>query len=234
MQLGFSTGAIAFADFRLALERLRPFHLQAVELSALRAHEFMPLIEAIETLDLAGYSYVAFHAPSQFPPEDEARIVAGLEGVINPCTTVVVHPDAIHNKRLWARLGRALCFENMDKRKCIGRTAAELATLFDKLPDASLCLDLGHAWQIDRTMTEARQIVRRFSNRIRQLHISEVNTRSQHVPLTLSTVTAFRKVVDILPDVPWILESVVEPEKIGAEIAFVRESFSHSIVTIPD
>jgi sugar phosphate isomerase/epimerase len=234
MQLGFSTGAIAFGDFRLALQRLRPFHLEAVELSALRMHEFGPLIDALGTLDLSDYCYVAFHVPSRFTVDEERVIVDGLRRLSNRCDAVVVHPDAVHDAALWRPLGARLCFENMDKRKPIGRTARELASLFDKLPEAKLCLDLGHVWQIDRTMAEARQILRAFGRRVRQIHVSEVNTASQHASLTLTTVIAFHRVLDLLPEVPWILEAVTPPEKIANEIDYVRESFADVTQIIND
>jgi hypothetical protein len=234
MRLGYSTGAVAFGDFRLGLERLRPFQLEAVELSALRESELRPLANAMGTLDLGGYSYIAFHAPSRFAPEQEPAIAEAVQSLSDRCDAAIVHPDAMHNGRLWKSLGDLLCFENMDKRNRIGRTADELATLFAAFPDAHLCFDLGHAWQMDHTMTEALQILRRFRDRIRQLHVSEVNTKSEHVPLTLTTVTAFRRLLDLLPDVPWILEAVTAPDKIGDEIQYVRESFTATMNFVAD
>jgi len=43
--VGFSTGALAFADFRRGLQMLRETGAKAVELSALRAAELDPLME---------------------------------------------------------------------------------------------------------------------------------------------------------------------------------------------
>lgn len=235
MELGYSTGAVAFGDYQLALERLRPHRLTAIELSALRLAELGPLVNAIPDLDLVQYSYLAFHAPSRYSSEQEPNVVDEIRRIADRFDAIVVHPDAVQNRRLWNDFGELICFENMDKRKPIGRTADELSTLFNSFPNASLCLDLGHAWQIDRTMTEARQILRRFKGRVRQVHVSEVNTNSEHVPLTLTTVTAFRRVMDLLPDVPWILEAVTPAEKIGSEISFVRESFATDVhLAIPD
>ena len=57
MKSGFSTGAVAFGDFRLALDRLRPLALDAIELSALRKDELQPLIDALPNLNLDAYSY---------------------------------------------------------------------------------------------------------------------------------------------------------------------------------
>ena len=59
----------------------------------------------------------------------------------------------------WARFGALLCIENMDKPKPIGQPAAELVRIFHVLPRASLCFDIGHARQVDTTMSEATAIL---------------------------------------------------------------------------
>ena len=99
----------------------------------------------------------------------------------------------MHTPSNWACLGDCLCIENMDKRKPIGQTATDLARFFDLLPNASLCFDIGHARQIDPTMSEAWAILQRFRNRIKQLHVSEVNTQSKHDPISLESILAFRR-----------------------------------------
>jgi|SRR6266568_3232799 len=72
-----------------------------------------------------------------------------------------VHPDVIEDYSAWEYLGSALCIENMDQRKAIGRTADELGSIFDRLPSAALCFDIGHARQVDTTMT-AYFIIQQF------------------------------------------------------------------------
>lgn len=51
--IGFSTGALALSNFRLALEELQGQPVNAVELSALRYPELQPLLDALESLTLA-------------------------------------------------------------------------------------------------------------------------------------------------------------------------------------
>ena len=58
-RIGFSTGALARGDFRGALEKLRLYGLQVVELSALRASELDPLANALPSLDLSDFSFVS-------------------------------------------------------------------------------------------------------------------------------------------------------------------------------
>lgn len=224
--IGFSTGALSFGAYAQGLAAIRSNHLAAVELSALRQPELAPLVSALDALDLSAFQYVAFHAPSEIAPGTEERVVNLLLQVAERGWPIVVHPDVIENHCLWRQIGPLLCVENMDKRKPIGRTADELQTIFDLLPDASFCFDAGHARQIDSTMTEAYLILRRFGAKLRQLHVSEVNTRSKHDPLSYATLLAFRKIADMIPiNVPLIVESVIECGQIAAEIERVRSAF---------
>ncbi|HWZ83573.1 MAG TPA: TIM barrel protein [Terriglobales bacterium] len=217
--VGFSTGALARSDFRLALQMLAGKEVSAVELSALRQDELVPLVNHIGQLDLTPFEYVSFHAPSTMEPVFEPLALELLERVAARGWLIIVHPDAMHTRSEWARLGDRLCLENMDKRKPIGQTAKDLAALFEELPNASLCFDIGHARQVDPTMSEASAILRRFRDRIGQLHVSEVNTESRHDRLSLESILAFQKVCHLVPpDVPMILESRVDEAEINEEI----------------
>jgi hypothetical protein len=157
--IGFSTGALAYADFRRGLAMISRRGLSTIELSALRQNELIPLLDAIPTLDLSGFEYVSIHAPSQFEPAWEQTLFSRLQAEGWRGWPIVIHPDAIRDFGLWRELGPRVCIENMDKRKPIGRTADELAVVFDQLPAATLCFDAGHARQVDLTMTEAYLIL---------------------------------------------------------------------------
>jgi hypothetical protein len=125
----------------------------------------------------------------------------------------------MHNRQSWQRLGKNLCLENMDKRKPVGQTARDLADLFETLPEACLCFDIGHARQVDPTMSEASEILGCFGPRIRQLHVSEVNAQSKHDCLSLESIMAIQKVSHLVPkNIPVILESRVEESAILDEI----------------
>lgn len=209
--IGFSTGALAKADFRKALAALIAADVRAVELSALRLAELQPLIDALDGIDLSRFEYISVHAPSSFSEAEEADTAGRLRGFADRGWPVIVHPNVIRRPSLWLDFGRLLLIENMDRRKPIGRTAAELIGIMSALPDAGLCLDLGHARQVDPTMTEAALLLDRFKGRIRQLHISEVNEQSRHDPISASSIEAFRSIIDQLPpDIPVILEPLID------------------------
>jgi hypothetical protein len=223
--IGFSTGALAYADFRKALQILSGTGIEALELSALREAELAPLLAAVDTLDLSQFRYISIHAPSLFRREREQDIVESLLPMAHRNWPIVVHPDAIFDPTLWGALGAALCVENMDKRKPIGRSAEELTHVFNLLPDASFCFDIGHARQFDSTMTEAYLLLTSFRNRLRQVHVSEVTSSSKHDVLSYTSIQAFREVAHLIPaEIPLILETPTGRESLQAEMERVQEA----------
>jgi hypothetical protein len=223
--IGFSTGALARNDFDRALLELAPKPVDSVELSALRFPELRILLESIPRLQLERYRYISLHAPSHFEIGEEEVAIAMLQDLAPPLWPIVIHPDSIRLHDRWMGFGSRLAVENMDRRKSTGRSAQELVQVFARLPDASLCFDIGHARQFDTTMTEAYMILKLFAGRLCQLHVSEVNSASQHERLSFSAIRAFEQVADLVPDnIPLIIESRVSPLEIDIEITSVNRS----------
>lgn len=224
-EIGFSSGALAYADFRRALDMLRGKSVRALELSALRECELRPMLQSLDELDLSQFDYISFHAPSAFPEEHEQEVVDLLSTLIQRAWPIILHPDVCHDFELWKRFGPQLCVENMDRRKSIGRTVLELEQIFTALPNASFCFDFGHARQVDSTMAEAYFMLRNFDSRLKQVHVSEVNTSSKHDTLSYASILAFREVAALLrQDVPVILETPVTEDRIDSEIQRAREA----------
>ena len=227
--IGFSTGALAKGDFRHAIElQSRLCGVRAIELSALRDHELRPLVDAIAELRLGSFSYVSFHAPSRLGSLSEDEVIAALSRV--PAEwPLVVHPDIVMTPEKWRPFGRRLCLENMDNRKTTGRTVAELRELLALFPEASFCLDLGHARQIDPTMALAFVMLTEFADRLVQLHVSEVGPAGEHLPVRALAAMAFRRLAHRVPrDCAVIIESVVTPENAKAELETVAGLFGES------
>jgi hypothetical protein len=221
--IGFSTGALAYANFRRGLEILHGKHTKTVELSALRENELGPLIRALCSLDLSQFTYVSIHAPSRYEPSHEREIIDLLKSVVNRRWPIILHPDTVHDFSAWEVFRDLLLIENMDKRNQKGRTAQELSAIFAKLPRARLCFDLGHCRQVDPTMNEAFLILRDFGTRLKQLHVSEVNSRSTHDPLSDVSTRSFEKISHLIPEhIPVILESPVTEAEVDAEIDRAR------------
>jgi hypothetical protein len=223
--IGFSTGALARSDFNLAIQELSTKKVDSIELSALRFHELRPLLESLSHLHLEGYRYVSVHAPSHFQAGEELETIQLLQHFVPPDWPIVLHPDAIQHHSHWRVFGKRIAIENMDRRKCIGRTAEELRAIFEVLPEARLCFDIGHARQFDTTMTEAYRILKSFAARLCQVHVSEVNSASQHDRLSYSATLAFGQVARLIPErIPLIIESRVTKKEIDLEIESVRRA----------
>jgi hypothetical protein len=224
-EFGFSTGALAKGDFRSALQMLRGIQTKVVELSALRQSELPELAGGFKDLDLKSFSYISVHAPSSIKPDGETEVVDRLKIFRDTKWPIVVHPDTIRDTGLWKDLSDQLCIENNDLRKPFGRKVAELKEVFSCLPEATFCCDLGHARQVDPTMSEAAELLKTFATRLRQLHVSEVNTRSTHERISAAAAKAFSKIYHLIPDeVPVILETPVSADDIESEIEQVRNA----------
>lgn len=218
--IGFSTGAVAYGDFRVAINLLSPTRATAIELSALREAELPAMLTALP--DIIGglrarYDYVSFHAPTDF--EDERLIVSQLKAVAELEMNIIVHPDTIRDPGSWRELGAHLSIENMDSRKLSGRTVEELRTFFDLMPEAKLCFDIAHARQVDSTMLEAVRIVEEFGDRLVEVHLSEINSQGKHFPMSFAAKRAYEPFAEVMLTVPVILESVVANDEIVPEIA---------------
>jgi hypothetical protein len=229
MKIGFSTGSIALDDVRRGLKVATHKRTNAIELSALREEELDPLLDSLDRLqkDLATFVYISFHAPTKRERQSEVEFITKLQKVADRGWAIIVHPDVISDFSLWRKLGRAVCIENMDKRKGIGRTAAQLKQIFDQLPEATFCFDIGHARQIDPTMQEAEAFLHCFRDRLRQIHMSYVNSQSRHERLNFESITAYQRVARWLDDsIPVILETPVQQNEVDEEISSAHKVFA--------
>jgi hypothetical protein len=227
--IGFSTGALAKGDFHRAMALQSAFpRLKAIELSALRDHELVPLVEAVPRLSLESFEYVSVHAPSKLREISETEVIDLLLRL--PGTwPVVVHPDIVRTTNLWSRLSGRLCIENMDNRKTIGRTVDELREIFHALPDATFCLDVGHAKQVDPTMASAILMLCEFGDRLRQIHMSDVGASGEHLPIGVMARLAFGRVSSHVPATcPVIIESVIEAGAMEREVEVAIAAFEET------
>ncbi|MEM8947493.1 MAG: TIM barrel protein [Planctomycetota bacterium] len=178
----------------------------------MRFDELAHVTTAIESMpsDFHDVEHISFHAPSNIPDGKEAEVVETLMNRVPESWAIVVHPDVIEDFALWKRLDSRLCIENMDQRKKTGRTLPELKEIFKKVPNARFCFDIGHCHQVDPTMTESIRLLVEFRDRLALAHVSEVDYRSHHVPVTYATFSAFQYVSEFLREsCPLVIESVM-------------------------
>lgn len=224
--IGFSTGALAKGDFHRALRLLHGHRTTAIEFSALRVTELDALLEYVTSREFPEFAHLAFHAPSRFSPRDERNVAEKLWQLTSLGWPIIVHPDTLHDTELWRNFGDQLCIENMDQRKPVGRTCEEMESLFVRFPDASFCFDIGHAHQVDPSMSHAHCMLSKFASRVRQIHFSEVDSESAHRPVGWIARTAFETIFNAMPKrIPVILEAVVDEAEIRSELQTARNFF---------
>lgn len=229
--IGYTTGALDDADCAEFVGELRQRENCAIEFSALREHELSLVLSALRTTDLSHFAHVSFHAPSKVETLKEEELVAALQEVADKHVSIVVHPDIMQDYSLWRSFGPLLCVENMDERKPCGRTAAEMAAIFEKLPEASMCFDFAHVYQIDPTLCEAQHMLNRFGNRIREIHLSSLNAECGHEALSYDTLLAFKSIAPLIPkNVPIVLEAPLSAgqrlNQIETARRLIKEAFS--------
>jgi hypothetical protein len=209
--IGASTGFMAqergdWAALVDAAADLSPF---TAELAALSELELPGLLAYLLSAgdEVPAFRYLSVHAPSKDLKLAEPKLVDCLQRLPAVVDAIVVHPDVIDDPGEYRRLGARLVIENMDTRKGTGRTADELAPVLAELPDAGLCLDVAHARDVDASMIGAHELLDRFADRLRHLHVSSLDAAGHHVPLTAQDEAAFGPVLQRCRDVPWILEA---------------------------
>lgn len=222
--IGFSTGALAKGDFIEGI-RMQEGHVNAVELSALREDELDNLIAAMPKLNLSNFHYVSFHAPSRLNGLTERELVAQLKKITTYVSAIIIHPDIIDNPEEWRELEEILVIENMDQRKPGGRTAQELQLFFDQLPKARFCFDIGHARQIDPSLSVGVEMLQAFIGRLAEIHISEVDANSVHVPISSAAMLSYQRIASMIPkSIPVIIESIVQAKSIESELSIAKAS----------
>lgn len=208
---GFSTGALERDNFRSAVEWMLSQRIKVLELSALRYEELKPLLAGLDDLGLDAFTYISLHAPSSFPRAKEKEIAELLLPVSRNGWNIIVHPDVIYTPMCWESFGERLLIENMDRRKPVGRTADELAQIFQELPDAQLCLDVAHARQLDTSLRLLWDIICRFTDRIREIHISELDSFCRHRPMSNGAIRDYKRIAGCIgTTAPVIIESMLE------------------------
>lgn len=225
--IGYSTGSLSPGQAGLAIELLyhQEMHgqdVQAVEISALRFSELREALLALEALDLQRFQYVSFHAPSKLNGHSDAELREALSQVIAKQLPVILHPDAITDWGIWREIGSLAVIENMDGRKPAGRTVEELMPVFEQLPQARFCFDIGHAWQIDPTMNLTQELLLAFADRLCEFHVSEVNGQFNHNSISAASMEVFAPWLSRFPEVPIILETPVAEAEVAGQLQLVR------------
>lgn len=179
----------------------------AIELSALSEDELPGLLDYLAEAPRLPFHFVSVHGPSKRRVMPDSELVERLARLPGWVSAIVLHPDTLGDPEVYEPLGRRLVIENMDARKAWGHTADELLAVFDALPLARFCFDIAHAKMVDATMEVGGALLSAFATRLSHVHLSSLDERHGHVPLTTSDEALFSDLLRRCADVPWILEA---------------------------
>jgi hypothetical protein len=136
---------------------------------------------------LRSMNYVSIHAPPSFG----ARITRGKKAAIRSATllnkrchqigakNIIIHPTEMPRPEvipILQRGGVKILIENSEKVR--GQTKNNYEAILRKYPEFGMCLDVSHAimWSPDET----RKIVKKWGNRIAEVHFSNFSNGKTH------------------------------------------------------
>jgi hypothetical protein len=203
---GIATGAYVAErnDWAAAIGRARSERWRWLELTAMRGR-LAPLLRFLDddASVLASFERVSVHAPAAMT-ETAAEAIASLEPLD---FDVVLHPDVYGSEPACARIGSRAVFENMDVTKGSGRDSGDLAEIFERFPDAGLCLDVAHVWTNDSSLAFGHELLDALGGRLRQLHVSGIEADGTHRPTTRADLELYEPLLARCMHVPWLLET---------------------------
>jgi hypothetical protein len=203
---GIATGAYVAErdDWAAAIGRARSERWRWLELTAMRGR-LRPLLRFLagDASALGAFERVSVHAPAAMT-EPPAEAIASLEPL---GFDVVLHPDVYGSEPDCERLGARAVFENMDVTKEFGRASDDLAEVFDRFPEAGLCLDVAHVWTNDPSLALGHELLDALGGRLRQLHVSGIEADGTHRPTTRTDLELYEPLLARSAHVPWLLET---------------------------
>jgi hypothetical protein len=204
---GISTGSWESErdDWTAAVARARREGWVYLELCAI----VLPLVESLAAYlpgELDGFERVSIHGPLRVAPAVGVGAVAALPVDHD----VVLHPDVYGTEQSVEQLGRRAVFENMDVAKDFGRTAVDLAEVFERFPEAGFCLDVAHVKTVDPSLALGHELLDAFGDRLRQLHVSGIEPDGTHRTTTRADLELYAPLLARCRGIPWLLEAVLE------------------------
>lgn len=226
--IGFSSGVLLPKDIYSIVKELSTVS-SAIELSTIRYKEFANTLDAIPKLDLDTFKYISLHAPTNIKEEDERWAVAQLVQRTSNFP-IVMHPDSIFNFEIWRALGDRLLIENMQLKKDPWNTLEGMEKAFEQLPEAGMCLDIGHALQEGQSERCCLDFLYKYGNRIKEIHFSYVDKTGAHHRINKEFFGKCKGIIGLVgKNIPIILEPGIgdfaDIKDMKTEIKLVRKLF---------
>lgn len=224
IKIGYSTGPLRnLKGERLntedAMKLIREFGSDVLELGQRVVkvnNDNSSEIEALREDSLEEFSWVSLHAPKyKYGYDEESKNIFEQIKQINEIRKldlVVVHPDLVKDFSFFEGLDLPIAFENSDHRKPSYKNVEDMIKITEQYPEFSVCIDVNHAWTIDRSMKLAGSFFDNLWNRIEEIHVSGY---------------------DSIEDIHYPLYKTLQPEIVGAirnkSIPLIIESAATSV-----
>lgn len=237
-KIGFSTGCL-FQSHSID-DAVRLYHkigADAIEISLATPkdlEEFMPSKSLVHMIK--EFSFVSIHAPFKsirYDKGDDASLtyinLIDLYDTLG-AQAVVIHPSTVDDQGIYDAELMAVCVENMDSRKTVGISAAEMQAIHEK-HDCMFVLDLQHAYEHDPAMQLAIDLWSVMGAQLSHIHASGQQPPFWHVPIYMSDnkeaiSKSLKDIREMEPHCPIILEGLIESQDDAkAELEYVRRLF---------
>jgi len=176
--------------------------------------------------------YVSIHAPFRLVrrANNKEEVIKQLDcikkiyGLVN-ARNVIIHPNDLPPRKLLDEYDVNFSTENLPKKRHV--TIKKLSNIFKKYPNLGLCLDVAHAYLWSRF--ETGKLVKKFKNRIIQVHFSGTYRKRDHVPLQ-SVSPIFLKSIKPIKElrIPIVIEEDIKVKSIKFvkdEIRYIKSLF---------
>lgn len=196
---------------------------EAIELSALREHEFNAVFDLVKALRhiKPEFEHVSVHLPKKLEIIEEISMIALCKELVDysPKVNFILHPDVIKKIQLWLPLQTHISLENLDysKHNFSGLPYSN-DSFYDLIENTrfGFCLDIGHALQVCRLilkrsgMYNIMGFLSKNIDRLTQVHISSVDGGGKHRIITDEDAKHMKYLFRGVQEVPVIIESPVK------------------------
>jgi len=184
---------------------------------------------------LRKFSYVSIHAPSKeivYGNTHETKLafekIKYLSGKIK-IKGIVIHPSSVEDFSIFNEFNLPFLVENMDKMQEKFTNPQHFSELRENY-NFGFVLDLQHAYEHDSSMKLCKELIEIMGNRLKELHVSGMNTKLHHALVHCSdNKEAISSILKLKLNIPIILEGAFsEPlrENMKKELDYVRSFYS--------
>jgi hypothetical protein len=191
--IGFSTSALHKINInrfsKNALDYFRSLGCSVVELNCNFRNNLNDLSQ-IDKCDLNKFNLVALHLPYKdvsYKNDKSTKSILSKVRFLHlkyNFNLISFHPDKVEDWKVFKDFTNLpLAVENMDCTRKDGRNIQDIKEILDDYKSFDFVLDLQHCYTIDKSMKLALKFVKKFKNKIKEIHISGYHNKYNHFPL---------------------------------------------------